>query len=63
MREDLALTINDSLNLHDKATLYIIIKDGHYDMLYKQTISFDNLDKIYNSDEFFYTNLRNLRKM
>lgn len=35
MYEDLSLKINDGLNYHLDKTLYILRKDGHYDLLYK----------------------------
>lgn len=54
--EDIGLKIiNDNLNFHNDATLYIIRKDSHYDALYKggDTFGVANIKELIASDDYF----------
>ena len=50
--DDIQLIANDSLNLHKKY-LYVLRKDGHYDIIYKTNCVDFNIQQLKDSDQEF----------
>lgn len=65
MYEDIGLKItNDHLNFHDEATLYVLRKDSHYDILYKggENFGVTNINGLVACDEKYNNNLSTIIK-
>ncbi len=49
--------MKDHLNFHDEKTLYVLRKDGHYDVIYKGNELIPDLDKLKDCDKAFNNKL------
>ena len=57
------MMMKDSMNFHDKKTLFVLRKDGHYDILYKEKHMFPDIERFAECDLTFNTKLISIKAL